>query len=325
MRYSVAIRYLLIFCVFAGIALGLLGCGLGESSEKLDLTKRVSDKTASVALTNDGADDPEVFNFGFDLRGSPHEDARQYLPFLDYLEQATSYRFRLRFTPNDGEIIDDLGSNVVQFAAIGAESYIRARHQYHVIPLVRGLNQYNKAEYQSVIVVAPGSPVEQLQDLVGKRFAFGSLSSTRGHLIPRIVLQEHGISLQDFKLYDHTGSHTNCAKAVISGEFDACGMQDIMGRQLAAEGLLRIVHESNYFPSSGIVTNSKVPEEVRDRVKQALLDFKPLSIHAKRLYRWQLTEMSNGFVEADDEDYHALHEWNHKFGLIRHAEASAEQ
>ena len=31
----------------------------------------------------------KIFHFGFDLRAGPLEDARQYLPFLDYLRRST--------------------------------------------------------------------------------------------------------------------------------------------------------------------------------------------------------------------------------------------
>ena len=163
----------------------------------------------------------QVFYFGFDLRASPQEDAHQYIPFLEYLGQATGYQFKLRFTPQNDDIIHQLGSNQVQFAAIGAVSFLKAAQQYPVTPLVRGINHQGRAEYRSYIVVRPNSKINSVYDLTQKKFAFGSTTSTQGHLIPRIMLSQHGIKLGDLSYYEYTGSHQQCADAVISRRFDA--------------------------------------------------------------------------------------------------------
>ncbi|MBL7163591.1 MAG: phosphate/phosphite/phosphonate ABC transporter substrate-binding protein [Anaerolineales bacterium] len=300
--------------VFLTLVMVLLtGCLSGGDYVEIDLGDTVNDVELHA-----GAElaDTDVFYFGFDLRANPQEDARQYLPFLQYLEETTGYTFELRFTPKDGQIVDDLGTGVVQFAAIGAVSYIQAHAQYGVIPLARGLNSLGQAEYQSVIVVAPDSPIETIEDLGGVRFAFGSVTSTQGHLIPRIILVEYGLTLDDLAAYAYTGSHHNCANAVTAGRFDACGMQDTMGEELAEAGLLRIIHTSRYYPSSGIAANKDVPPEVLDKVLQALLDFDPLGREAAALYHWDKTEMPNGFVEARDEDYAKLREWAIKLGYF---------
>ena len=184
--------------------------------------KRLTD--AELATLPAKAENNNVLVFGFDLRSSPQEDARQYLPFLKYLEKTTGYKFKLRFTPEDGKIVDDLGKGVVQLAAIGATSYIQAHEKYGVVPLVRGMNLKGKAEYRSMLVVRHASPIRTLSDLYGKKFAFGSKTSTQGHLIPRIILRQHNLSLADLDSYKYTGSHQNCADAVISGRFDVCGL-----------------------------------------------------------------------------------------------------
>jgi len=257
-----------------------------------------------------------TFYFGFDLRGSPQEDAAQYLPFLTYLENATGYHFKLHFTPKNSSTIEELGKNKCQFAAMGANGFLRAQMEYGAKSLVRGLNDQAKAEYQSVLVVRQDSNITTISDIKGKSFAFGSHDSTQGHLIPRIILTENGISLNDLSHYEYTGSHQNCAEAVVSGKFDVCGMQDKLGMGLALQGMVKIVHTSRYFPSSGIVVNQSVPNEVVAKVRQALIDFEPQGKHSKNLYNWHKTEMVKGFVAANDVDYEDLHHWSIKFGFL---------
>ncbi len=290
-----------------------IGCDLVEERKDINLKDRISDAEMHELTKSKDAD---ILRFGFDLRASPQEDARQYIPFLRYLEKATGYRYQLRFTQKDSSIVDDLGKGVVQFASVGAGSYIQAHVKYGAIMLVRGLNLLGKAEYQSVIVVQPDSPIRKIKDLRGKRFAFGNFTSTQGHLIPRIILARQSINLKDLASYEYTGSHHNCANAVISGRFDTCGMQDTMGKELARVGLIRILFTSTYYPSSGIAANNDVPSEVIARVKHALIDFQPRGRDAAGLYHWERTEMPNGFIEAHDDDYLELSEWAKKSGYL---------
>ena len=262
--------------------------------------------------------------FGFDLRSSPQEDARQYLPFLRYLEQTTNYHFDLQFTPSHSSIVDELGKNRIHFAAVGAESFINAQEKYKALSLVRGINTQGKSEYQSIIVVHPESKIKTIQELKGKHFAFGNFNSTQGHLIPRIILLKNALRLNDFAGYEYTGSHLNCVNSVISKKFDACGMQDTMAREMASQGLVRILHISPYYPSSGIAANKNIKPEILAKVQQALLKFDPKGKHKQSLYNWHKTEMPNGFVKANIQDYAELRKWSIKLGLLKPTEATKQ-
>lgn len=296
--------------------LAFSGCDRPETPQKIDLSERIDEKEVIQQISS-GKDQSMVLRFGFDFRGSPQEDARQYLPFLNYLSQTTGYQFKLHFTSPEKNIIDELGNGVVQFASIGASSYLEAHERYDVVPLVRGLNTQNKAEYRSVLVMRPDSGIKSVADLQGERMAFGSKTSTQGHLIPRIILKEYGLQLKDLSAYEYTGSHRKCADAVISGRFNICGMQDTMGQTLAQEGLVSILHSSDYFPSSGIAANQVVPEKIIAQVTQALIDFKPKGKHSDTLYNWNKTEMPNGFTKAKNEDYDLLRYWSIEFGILQ--------
>lgn len=303
------------------IVLIILACSAltacdSDSPEAIDInTQTVTISDTNNQLNNNKPLD-KIYYFGFDLRGSPQDDARQYLPFLKYLEASTGYKFKLQFTPKDGSITSKLGNNDIQFAALGAVSYIKAAQQYDVVPLTKGLNKDNKAEYRSYIVVPLNSPIKELQGLRYKRFAFGSESSTQGHLIPRIILSNNDLALEDFSRYVYTGSHQKCAEAILADKADACGMQDTLAEKLAGEKKIRVLHTSDFYPSSGIVANGKLDKEVLSRVKEALINFEPKGKHAEGLHRWHLTEMPNGFIAANTGDYADLKKWLLTFNMI---------
>lgn len=293
----------------------LSSCDSGENLPVYDLNDKVNTNELNNVQSQHKSQDSYIF--GFDLRASPQEDARQYLPFLAYLEKTTGYKFKLQFTPQKLDIAEEVGKNKVQFAALGAVSFIKSNSKYGTIPLVRGINSKGKAEYQSVFVVSPVSKIKSIKDIKGKRFAFGSKNSTQGHLIPRIELSKNGINLDAFSKYTYTGSHQNCVTSVTLNESDVCAMQDTMAKLMEQKELVRIIYTSNYFPSSGIVANQELPEEVITRVKQALLDFKPQGKDKKGLYHWDRTEMPLGFAKAELNDYEELKKWSFQLGFIK--------
>ena len=94
-------------------------------------------------------------------------------------------------------------------------------------------------------------------------------------------------------------------------------MQDTMAKNMAKQGLLRIIHTSSYYPSSGIAANRDVPEEVRQKVLKALLNFKPLGKDKSDLYHWERTEMPLGFIATKNQDYKALKDWSVKLGFLK--------
>ena len=301
-----------VFFVFSTIIILLFtsGCVTENNEIEIDLNK------THEGVVQFPQDNEDVIYFGFDLRLSPKEDARIYSPFLQYLSEETGHTFKIHFTHEYGNTVDDLGEGVTQFAALGALSYINAHERYGATCLVRGLNADGRDEYRAAIVTCPDSNISEIEDIRGKTFCFGSFYSTQGHLIPRKMLKDNNITLSDLEDFTYAGSHLNCAKSVIAGECCAGAMQDTLAFSLENEGLIRIIAFSDYYPSSGISANKDVDPALVEAVKKALLDIDPKGEHAYMLTDWDKTEMPNGFVEAHDEDYAQLRELAFNYGMV---------
>lgn len=297
----------------------LVSCDSGDTLtvQKVDDTDLLNDlELQNIQNSQQTTLDSNSFSFGFNLRASPQEDTAQYLPFLTYLEKTTGYHFNLHFTPKNRTVAEELGENKIQFAALGASSFLYAKSRYSVKLIARGVNAQGKATYKSFFVVKPVSNIKDIDDIKGKRLVFGSPDSTQGHLIPLIMLSKAGIDLADLQSYGFSESHQDCAESVVSGEYDVCGMQDQLANKLADSNLVKIIHVSKEYPSSGIVVNKFVPLGVVQRVTQAMLDFKPLSKHREGLYNWDQTEMAHGFIRGNKNDYDELLKWLTKLGYL---------
>ena len=258
----------------------------------------------------------QTYLFGFGHRLDAAEEAKIYAPFLQYLSEHTGYAFRPRFIQKSESMPELLGKGDVHFIAFGAVEYIHTSEKYGAIPVVRGLNSQNKAEYQAAIIAQSGSDIKTIEDIRGRSFAFGSPDSTQGHLIPRAMLLKFGISLDDLEEHTYTGSHSKAGEAVYSRRHDAGGLQDTLAKDLAQKGLVRIVAMSDFYPSSGIAANKDVAPDVIEAVKKALLAFEPTGKDKAGLYRWEKTEMPNGFVTTSEDDYTAIRDAMLQFGFL---------
>ena len=286
------------------------------------MPKKVSlERRIKTAERDNGADnlqsDAGALKFGFDLRLGPKEDVRIYLPFLKYLEQNSGNRFSIRFTEKYEDTVENLGNGITHFAALGPVNCVLAKEKYGAGCLVMGLNSEGKPEYRAVIFTKIDSPIKNLKDLKGKTFAFGDKYSTQGHIIPRKMLEDVGIVLEDLKTHVFTGSHANTARAVLNGEYDAGGMQDALAKRLVSEGKIRILATSKPYPSSLICYSKYVDPSIVKSVKAALLSFEPKGKHAGILMDWDKTEMPNGFVEYNESALNEIKVLVRRYGLRR--------
>lgn len=282
--------------------------------KKVDTKELVKD---SELLKSEKKQEDGVYYIGFDLRGEPQEDLAQYIPLLNYLQKTTNIKFKLHITPKESSTEQELCLNKAQFSILGALSFLKAHVDCDAKVLVRGLNNEKLSTYKSIFITKIDSKINSINDLKGASLAFGSVNSTQGHLIPRIVLKDNNISLKDLDKYTYTGSHQKCAEAVLSGDYDVCSMQDTLAKELAKKNLVKIIYRSGEYPSSLIAINKNVPPNVIKKIKQALLNFDPIGKDKKGLYHWENTEMPLGFIDGNLSDYDKLHSIASELGIIK--------
>ncbi|RJQ46919.1 MAG: phosphate/phosphite/phosphonate ABC transporter substrate-binding protein [Nitrospiraceae bacterium] len=287
------------------------GCVEKETPKKVSLTTKTNEK----AELNEYAPQDALW-FGFDLRIGPKEDVRIYLPLLQYLEKDTGRHFRIKFAEKYESTVEDLGKGVTHFAAVGTLSYLIGEARYGIRYLVSGVNKEGDTTYNSIIFTSPGSSIEGLKDLKGKCFAFGSRMSTQGHLIPRNMLEDEGIHLEDLVRYIYTGSHLETVKTVLNGECDAGGIQDTLAKTLASEGKIKILKISEPFPGSLIAYSSSVDSKTAEAVRAALLAFDPRGKHKTMLVDWDQTEMPLGFSKVDELELNKVKTLAKKYGVL---------
>lgn len=251
-----------------------------------------------------------VVHFGVIPRYNPLIMYKRYQPIMDYLTQNTPYTFELKISRDYPEAVRFLKDGVTQVSSLGDVTFAEANLQYEAVPFLKPLNKDGKPFYRSAIVVRQESPLKSIRDLRGKSVAFGSAHSTSGNLIPRYLLWDHGVRIQDLRRWTNLGHHDAVAKAVLKGQYDAGAVKDVVAEKYQKHGL-RVLAWSGPIPSVPIVARGNAPKELVRSMSEALLRLdRNNPVHREIMENWD-DEFKNGFARATIADYRGI------FGMIR--------
>ena len=210
--------------------------------------------------------------FGVISRYTPRSIIEGYQPLMDYLTDHTPYHFQLRLSRNYLETIQQLTEGKVDFASLGNYTYINAHKSYGLRCIAMPINSEGTMKYFDDIVVPEDSPVETLQDLKGRSFAFASRQSFSSWMAIW-MLHEAGVELKDLSKYDNLDYHDLVAEKVLRGDYDAGMVKAVVEQHFHTSGL-RVLARSPAIPSVPLVAGSQVDSLRLEIVQKALLDLK---------------------------------------------------
>ena len=206
---------------------------------------------------------------------NPEEVEAQYQPLEDYLKKELGREVELSVPTTYNAVVEAMVSGELDLAYFGGLTYVQARQRADVHPLFTEVNpRTGTTKYRSVIIVPADSNVQNVEDLRGKDFAFGSVSSTSGSLYPSIMLNQAGLDYRtDLGEVVYTGGHDTTAQAVANGRVAAGGLEDRILYDLREEGIIgenkvRVVEESDPIEGYPWV----VRDDLSDRDERALTE-----------------------------------------------------
>lgn len=253
------------------------------------------DTTITIALTPDGL--------------SP----QQRIPLQNYLREHMGHDVKLVVFGSYADTLDGLSSGTIDFACVGGVTYVRGRAKLGIIPLVQ---RPSDLQFHSVIIAGARTSIYSLSDLRGKKFAFGDINSTSGHLMPYIEMKRAGLNPgTDFDIR-YSGEHPATIKLVEMGLVDAGAVDESVLNTMLKDGRadrnkLRVVHTSRPFVDYVYVARRGISEAERERFAATLLGLKEgQNDDVLKILR------ANRFVKANDDEYAALREAVHELKMF---------
>ncbi len=245
--------------------------------------------------------DKTTVYFGAIPRDNPRIAYEKYQPLMDYLSENTSYSFELVLKKNYDDTVTALGNGDIDIAFLGPLTYLHARSEYNAVSILKSITAKDEPFFRSVIITKDDNAINRLSDLKGKNFAFASMKSTSGNLIPRFLLAEDGIHLRELNSYNNFNYQDSVVKWVLKGKYDAGAVREYVAEKYLPLGL-KIISTSGPIPTGPIVVGPKTPYTIVEKIKSALLNVNK-SEEGLEILKKIDPEMSGGFIEASDKDY----------------------
>ncbi len=248
-----------------------------------------------------GSDEKKTVYFGVIPKDNPRIAYEKYQLMIDYLSENTPYTFELILKKTYDDTVRALGNGEIDIAFLGPLTYLHARSEYKAVSILRSITEKGSPSYRSVIVTKSNNSITHLSDLKNKDFAFASMKSTSGNLIPRFLLAEHGIHLRELKSYNNFNYHDSVVKWVLKGVYDAGAVRESVAEKYLPLGL-KILSISGPIPTGPVVIGPRTPYAIVEEIKSTLLNLNK-SEGGKEILAKTDPEMRGGFIETSDLDY----------------------
>jgi phosphonate transport system substrate-binding protein len=263
-----------------------------------------------------GSSDPDPLRVGLIPNQNPESVEANYEPFGEYLSEQLGREVELTVPTSYGAVVEAMVNDELDLAYFGGLTYVQARNRGEVTPLVTEINpRTGNTTYRSVIIVPADSEVQEVSELAGQDFAFGSASSTSGSLYPAITLRDAGgIDYRtDLGNFNYTGGHDATAQAVSNGGVDGGGLEDRILYDLIEDGAVdgdsvRVIEESDTIEGYPWVVRDALSDELKEQISQAYLNITdPALLDLLR---------ADGYERVQPEDYDYVEEQATELDLL---------
>ena len=249
---------------------------------------------------------------------APTELQRKFKPLGAYLEQKLGMKVEFVPVTDYPASVEGLVNNKLDMVWFGGFTFVQAdkRSGGKVLPIVQ---REEDEKFKSVFITTDKS-VNKLEDLKGKTFAFGSESSTSGHLMPRSFLLGAKVNPDtDMKRIAFSGAHDATVAAVAGGKVDAGALNISVWEKLVATGkvdpnVVRVFYTTpGYFDYNWTVRADMDPA-LRKKLTDAFLALNKNDPQGKEILDIQ---RATRFIPSKPENYKAIETAAQNAGLLK--------
>jgi phosphonate transport system substrate-binding protein len=162
------------------------------------------------------------------------------------------------------------------------------------VPFALMASKNNEYGYEMEIITYPGSGIEKVEDIRGKKLAFTSETSNSGFKAPSALLAEK-FGMQPGKDYEaaFSGKHDNSILGVANKDYPAAAIANSVKLRMEARGAVKreatkVLYKSQTFPTTGYGYVYNLKPELAEKVKEAFFSF-----------NWEGTELLKEFEKSE--------------------------
>ncbi|HYD94068.1 MAG TPA: putative selenate ABC transporter substrate-binding protein [Noviherbaspirillum sp.] len=249
---------------------------------------------------------------------APTELQRKFKPLGSYLEQKTGMKVEFVPVTDYAASVEGLINNKLDMVWFGGFTFVQAkiRSNGKVVPIVQ---REEDEKFRSVFVTTDKA-INKLEDLKGKTFAFGSESSTSGHLMPRFFLLAAQVNPDtDMKRVAFSGAHDATVAAVSGGKVDAGALNISVWEKLLAQGKVdsksvRVFYTTPGYYDYNWTVRADMDPSLRKKLTDAFLALNANDAQGKEILELQ---RATRFIPTRTENYEQIEKAARNAGLLK--------
>jgi len=223
--------------------------------------------------------DPATLIFAYTPVEDPAVYAKVWKGFLEHMEKVTGKKVQFFPVQSNAAQIEAMRAGRLHVAGFNSGSNPIAVACAGFKPFAMMASEDGSYGYEMEIITYPGSAIEKVQDLKGKKLAFVQETSNSGYKAPSAILKaEFGLEAKkDFEPV-FSGKHDNSILGVANKDYPATAVANSVMQRMIARGVVKAnqiksIYKSQTFPTTayGVVYNLK--PELQEKIKQAFFSF----------------------------------------------------
>ncbi len=248
---------------------------------------------------------------------APTELQRKFAPLGQYLEKELGMKVQFVPVTDYAAVVTALDSDKIDMAWLGGFTFVQASQHGKVVPLVQ---REEDSKFTAKFIASTASGAKTLKDLKGKSFAFGSASSTSGHLMPRYFMQKDGIKPETFfKNVAYSGAHDATVAWVASGKVDAGVLNASVWDKLVESGKVdmskvKLLSTSPTFYDYNWTVRGSMDKKLQQKITAAFLKLDAKNPEQKAILDLQ---RASKFIPTKADNYKGIEAAAEAAGLLK--------
>ncbi|MGY9058714.1 MAG: phosphate/phosphite/phosphonate ABC transporter substrate-binding protein [Candidatus Puniceispirillales bacterium] len=205
--------------------------------------------------------------------GTEEGTISDFKPIFNAISLATNYSFNIIVGQSYSAVVEGICSGLADFAWFGPVTYLQAKDKGCVELLAVEVRKGSSVYYSGIFTNNSNLSINNLNDLYGKKVAFGDINSTSSFVFPMAMLVEFGINpIKDLSKSQLTGSHANSLKALQAGIVDAAAASFNSYEKAVRQGSIianefKIIAKSDPIPNPPLAMSVNLPKIVKDTIR----------------------------------------------------------
>jgi phosphonate transport system substrate-binding protein len=293
------------FCKLFTIALILITVALGTLTApaaefKLDSRFQDADGDMVADTPTDPSKqvDPGTLIFAYTPVEDPAVYAKVWRGFLDHIEKVTGKKVQFFSVQSNAAQIEAMRAGRLHITGFNTGGNPLAVACAGFKPFAMMAHADDSFGYEMEIITYPGSGIEKVQDLKGKKLAFTSETSNSGYKAPSAILKAE-YSLEARKDFEpvFSGKHDNSILGVANKDYVAAAIANEVMKRMIARGVIKAnqvksIYKSQTFPTTGYGVVYNLNADLQEKIKQAFFSFE-----------WKGSALAEEFSKAGESKF----------------------